>query len=1031
MVCTPQASADLYISLVGIPWFSFQERFLPAFQLAESSLANTYLLDPFPNAMIRGNSNQPNERRWLPELEGSYRQIVPPSAESIAIALRECKNSTKLATDGESSDGESSDVSSFRTTSNAIQAVLFMSSNNILGRYDMDNFVGSMVNSNSRWILQSIISMKTPTTEIFAADLLLSACKLDDSEIVNILLSTGANANFRDIYRNSPLHYAIQRGSIAIVRALIKHGAAVNSRVEDYVMTAMALRNPYAMVQLLLDEGAIVRELPESYHNQYSRYESYIRSATPLQIASKTNDLTMIRLLLKKSRVVDVEIIQVDEVEMKLDRITYDEFYRFRTTCISPLVHAAWNGNIPIMTAILDAGANLNVVHNLDWNSYEHHFLRGPKDGRQDWLFEALNCFRQQRCFTALQAAAHQNDVEPVRFLLRAGATIDTHDTGDTALQIAAKCGNIPMVQILRSHGADINAPAYGFYGRTVLQAAAENGNPILVNLFLEATTRSSWPAIINAPPARWGGRTALQAAAENGHIEVVRILLRSGANINGPIAETFGITVFQAAVKSGEWSMVILVLTEGAHTHTPPGTRAALAIAVEQENMALMELVLQHGGGNRLGFSGIKPRALLGTSEHELDPSVLVLNEALDVNEIWQPIIQDIDVCDMTALGFAIRKGRLHAVKLLLQAGADATLALRNQFPSIDREMLTLLLEHGADPDITFAGDELTPLARWIRFLNSECKDEDKMDEELKESIVLLLNAGAKVNCSSGDFGDYHVHMNITSILGYAAKYNCVELVEILLDAGADPNWRDGSKSATALALAATSCDEIFYPLLDAGADVNAAGSFNRGTALEETVWSGNLRRVQDLLNRGADVNVAPSEFEHWRQHLTPLQRALIEGHEEILTLLIQVGAEINAPASPSSGRTALQVACERGNLDHVRMLLQKGADVNAPPSEQYGFTALQGASIEGHFAVAVLLLQAGANINGEPSSFEGRTALEGAAEHGRLDIVHLLLENDNDMEGFYDRCENAAKFAEEESHMVIARILRNYRKD
>ena len=1020
MVCTPQESSDIYISLVGIPWFSFQERFLPAFQLAESSLANTHLLDPFPNAMIRGNSNHSNERRWLPELKGSYIQIVPPSADSIAITLRECKNSTTLAT-----DGESSDVSSFRTTSNAIQAILFLSSNNILERRDMDNVLGSIVNSNSRWILQSILSMKTPTTETFAANLLLSACKLDDSETVHLLLSTGVNANFRDLDRKSPLHYAVQHGSIAIVRALIKHGATVNSRVEDYVMTAMALRNPYEMVQHLLDEGAIVRELPKPYPNQYGLYEKYTRSATPLQIASKTNDLTMIRLLLKKSRVVDVEIPQAHEFEMNLDKITFDEFHRFRTSCISPLVHAAWNGNISIMTVVLDAGANLNVVPDFDWNSYEHRFLRGPKDGHQDWLFEALNCFRQQICFTALQAAAHQNDVEPVRFLLRAGATIDTHDNGDTALQIAAKCGNIPMVQILRSHGADINAPAYGFCGRTVLQAAAENGNPILVNLCLEATTRSSWPAITNAPPARWGGRTALQAAAENGHIEVVRILLRSGANINGPIAETYGITVFQAAVKSGEWSMVILILTAGADTHTPPGTKAALAIAIEQESTAMIELLLQHGGGNCLGFSGIKPSALLGTSEHELDPSVLVLNQALDVNEIWEPIIEDIDVCDMTALGFAIRKGRLHAVKLLLQAGADATLALRNQFPSVDREMLTLLLEHGADPNIALAQDELTPLARWIRFLNSRCKD--KMNEELKESILLLVNAGAKVNCSSGDFGDYHGHMNITSILGYAALYNCVELVEILLDAGADPNWRVSSERATALALAAHSCDEIFYLLLNAGADVNAAGSLNYGTVLEETVGSGNLRRVQDLLNRGADVNVAPSEF----GHKTPLQWALYYGHEKILTLLIEAGADINAPVSPYSGRTALQEASARGNLDHVRMLLQKGADVNAPPSEQYGFTALQGASIRGHFAVAVLLLHAGANINGIPSRIGGRTALEGAAENGRLDIVHLLLENDNGMEGFYGRCEKAANFAEKECHMVIARILRNYRKD
>ena len=1030
MVCTPQESAQPHISLVGIPWFSFQELSFRAFQLAESSQVNAHLLDPFLNFMICADCNQPFESHWLPKSKGLDYHLVPPSTESIAIAMRGCKTFSEFAT-----DGESSDVSSFQTDLNVIQTVLFMSSNNILDSHDMDNmdiFLRLIIKSNSRWILQSIVSMKTSTTEVVAANLLLSACKLDDTETVNLLLSTKANANSSDKHRKSPLHYAIQLGSIAMVRALIKNGANVNPRDEDYVTTAMALRDPYEMVQLLLDEGAIVQELPKTYPGQYL----YARNATPLQTASKNNDLTMTRLLLKKSRVLDFEIIQLDEDGIYLDCIDYHIFHRFRTTCISPLVHAAWNGNTSMMTVFLNAGANPNAVPYIDWSSYENRFLRGQQNRHQDWLFEALNCFRQQSCFTALQAAAHGNDVEPVRLLLKARATIDTYDNGDTALQIAAKCGNIPMVKILHSHGAHINAPAYWFYGRTVLQAAAENGNPILVNLILEATTKSLWSAMINAPPARWGGRTALQAAAENGHIEVVRILLRLDADINGPIAETYGITVFQAAVKSGRSSMVILLLNMGANTNTPPSTKAALAIAIEQENMAMLELVLQHGGGNCLGLMGIKPTALLRTAEYELDPSVLVLNQAVDVNETWEPTIEDIDVFDRTALGLAIRKGQLHAVKVLVQAGADAKRALLNQFPSIDREMLTLLLKHGADPNITCAGhgsagNGVTPLARWIHFLDSHCHCGDRMNEELKESIKLLLNAGAKVNCSSGEIEDPDEEAVFSNILGYAAWHNCVELVRILLDEGADPNWRECLEEAHPLALAARSCDEIFHLLLDAGADVNAAAGFYCGTPLEEVAASGNLSHVQELLERGADVNVAPCEFEDWRNHLTALQHAVSAGCEEIVPVLIEAGADINAPASRSHGRTALQRASEGGNLDQVRMLLGKGADVNAPPSEKMGLTALQGASIEGHFAVAVLLLKAGANINGEPSRIYGRTALEGAAEHGRLDIVHLLLENDNDIEGFYDRCENAAIFAEQECHMVIARILRNYRKD
>lgn len=75
-------------------------------------------------------------------------------------------------------------------------------------------------------------------------------------------------------------------------------------------------------------------------------------------------------------------------------------------------------------------------------------------------------------------------------------------------------------------------------------------------------------------------------------------------------------------------------------------------------------------------------------------------------------------------------------------------------------------------------------------------------------------------------------------------------------------------------------------------------------------------------------------------------------------------------------------------------------------------------------------MLLEAGADVNGPPAGKEGRTALEAAAENGRLDVLHLLLHNDNDIEALEMRCKQAAKLAEREGHLVIARILREYKR-
>ena len=202
----------------------------------------------------------------------------------------------------------------------------------------------------------------------------------------------------------------------------------------------------------------------------------------------------------------------------------------------------------------------------------------------------------------------------------------------------------------------------------------------------------------------------------------------------------------------------------------------------------------------------------------------------------------------------------------------------------------------------------------------------------------------------------------------------------------------------------------------------------------------------VRTLLQLGADVNAPPrfcdaycskglnglreDQFVGFSRYTTVLQKACCQNNEEIIDIFLGAGADVNAPGSPEGGLTALQAAASIGNLDRVQKLLQKGADVNAPASEEGGITALQAASIGGHLAVVILLLHKGADINSARSPIDGRTALEGAAEWGRLDIVHLLLENDHEMKGFHDRCEDAAIFAEKEGHNVIARILRNYRK-
>ncbi len=89
---------------------------------------------------------------------------------------------------------------------------------------------------------------------------------------------------------------------------------------------------------------------------------------------------------------------------------------------------------------------------------------------------------------------------------------------------------------------------------------------------------------------------------------------------------------------------------------------------------------------------------------------------------------------------------------------------------------------------------------------------------------------------------------------------------------------------------------------------------------------------------------------------------------------------------------RTPLEMAAENGVLEMVKLLIQHGADVNAEPSIAMGGTALQLATISGSCNLAAELLQRGALLYMPPLIIGGRWPIEGAAEHGRLDMIQFL---------------------------------------
>ena len=143
----------------------------------------------------------------------------------------------------------------------------------------------------------------------------------------------------------------------------------------------------------------------------------------------------------------------------------------------------------------------------------------------------------------------------------------------------------------------------------------------------------------------------------------------------------------------------------------------------------------------------------------------------------------------------------------------------------------------------------------------------------------------------------------------------------------------------------------------------------------------AGNIRLIRLLLDAGAIVD--PKNVTRY-QGRTPIQAAAEGGHEAVVLLLLENSADINAPASPSSGATALQTACYQGHVGLVKLLIARGADVNSLPGKSNGYTALQGACLAEEVNLVRILLDAGADVNAPGSLYHGGTALHAAVSRG-----------------------------------------------
>lgn len=203
-------------------------------------------------------------------------------------------------------------------------------------------------------------------------------------------------------------------------------------------------------------------------------------------------------------------------------------------------------------------------------------------------------------------------------------------------------------------------------------------------------------------------------------------------------------------------------------------------------------------------------------------------------------------------------------------------------------------------------------------------------------------------------------------------------EILDILLKAGADPDFRYDDFDRTALVLSFYRGEAIIKKFINAGADLNKKTESDSRTPLMIACQDGNHDAIRILIEAGADINAQDCRGE------SALMIAC--KNEDFRTVSVLINAGANVDLQTDYGNTALMFIANKNCDNILKILLKSNADIEI--KNERGRTALIIAASSGYINPVKRLIEAGADVNAQDNA--GKTALMYA---GDCDVLNALL--------------------------------------
>lgn len=340
------------------------------------------------------------------------------------------------------------------------------------------------------------------------------------------------------------------------------------------------------------------------------------------------------------------------------------------------------------------------------------------------------------------------------------------------------------------------------------------------------------------------------------------------------------------AAAKRGDVGQVQAQLQAGADVGARDGgQRTALLHAVRSGQLAVVRALIEAGAGLNARDQDGRTALMEAARRKEAMPALDLAAAGADVN------VTDKD--GWTALMLAAKEGTLAAARAIIRSPKQSsldTLAKETSALSLAAErgrhaLVRALIDAGAGVRKPEIGGRALQLAA---------------QAEHADVAHTLMEAKAPLGFSGWE--------NEPPLHAAAARGQWL-VVEVLLEAGLDPDQVDGSAQTALMKAAASGHEKAVASLLRLGAAPDLADR-DGWTALMHAAAhpsSGSLPAIRDLVRAGAAVNRRAGE-----DGQTPLMIAAEKGNALATDELLRSGAQ---PDLTSGGKTALDFALAEGN--------------------------------------------------------------------------------------------------------------------